>query len=74
MSDDSKIPTLEEKSYQFRMFIHSLSVYRKDEVKISRLLNNAHEYSVLCDRIGGESGLEKEQKIARAFWKLCDTD
>ena len=74
MSDKIKIPTLEEKAFNLNMFVHSLSLYRWNDTKIARLLSNAHEYSVLCDRVGVKSGLEKEQEIARAFWKLCDTD
>jgi hypothetical protein len=69
-----KIPTLSEKVFILNMFVHTLSVCRNNKSQIERLLKNADEYSRACDRIGSESGLEKERKVARAFWKLCNTD
>ena len=72
--DKDKIPTLSEKFFALNMFVHTLSLCKNNKSQIERLLNNADEYSRACDRIGSETGLEKERKVARAFWKLCDTD
>jgi hypothetical protein len=68
-----KIPTLEEKVLTLNMFVHTLSICKNNKSQIERLLKNADEYSRACDRIGSDTGLEKEIKVARAFWKLCDT-
>jgi len=72
MSKD-KIPTFSEKLFTLNMFVHTLSVCRNNKAQIESLLKNADEYSRACDRTGSETGLEKERKVARAFWKLCDT-
>jgi len=72
--DETKIPTLAEKAFTLNMFVHTLSICKNNKSQIERLLKNADEYSRACDRIGSETGLEKERKVARAFWKLCDTD
>lgn len=74
LSRMQKVPTLEEKVFILNMFVHSLSIYKDSEVKIKKLIQNADSYSRACDRIGSATGLDKEIDVAKAFWKLCDTD